>query len=475
METTIKWRTMFRKKNNIIIVIQNHEVCWLSGDHSNGGGHDFRLPLDQVLDAENTPVQLPEWLKSKHSPLCIIPDHWFGSQSYPFRSKKASLIEPFLERKLIAAHPGHDDIRHFFNYRHIGDGKNQELSALFFQEDKSYQLYSALRHLNHVPRQITAPAFLWEEYLGHYDDDFNRQGTLLVHHVEQEGHLYFYYNGIYQFSRIVGLPDSNEAVEALGFEINQSLYMFSQKAKSDLDRIYMLCDAPQCREKLGDTVGREMIDLKSLTQGGADAAIIPEIGTLDGLLQSLPTSGHASFFGVMHRKVQQAMKWKPVQWAGICIGLLLLIGISCEQFLLGQMLKEARSNYQGLRQQMLDSGSTLGLSEYSSTLEQVLSMAKQSNQAYIAHGLPAAFPAGTELRELEYRFDYPPTVKVTAMVLSRDADELQVKLSRLIVQIKEKLITARDITLKDIDIRLHQPDDGKGLNNYEIAFQLELT
>lgn len=456
-------------------MIQNHEVCWLSGDHSNGCGNTFQLPLEKVLDAENTPVQLPDWLKGKHSPLCIIPDHWFGSQSYPFRSKKPSLIKPFLERKLIAAHPGHDDIRYFFNYRHIGKGNDQELSALFFQEDKSYQLYAALRHLNHVPRQITSPAFLWEEHLRHKDDEFNQQGILLVHHAGQECHLYFYHNGIYQFSRIVSLPDSDDAVEALGFEINQSLYMFSQKAKSDLDRIYMLCDTPQCREKLGDMVGREIIDLKSFAHVGTDFANIPEMGTLGGLLQNFQSNGHAKFFGVMHRKVQQAMEWKPVQWAGICIGLVLLTGISCEQLLLDKMLKKARGNYQVLQQQVLEGGSTLELSEYSSTLEQVLSMAKKSNQAYIAHGIPAAFPDGTELRELEYRFDYPPTVNVTARVLSRNADELQVKLSRLIIQINEKLISASDISLNDIDIRLHQPGHGKGPNSYEIAFQLELT
>lgn len=57
------------------------------------------------------------------------------------------------------------------------------------------------------------------------------------------------------------VADAEDGLDALGYEINQSLYMFSQTAKSELDCIYMRCDSDQCREKLSEVLGREVIDL----------------------------------------------------------------------------------------------------------------------------------------------------------------------------------------------------------------------
>lgn len=466
---------MFGTKFNIIIAVQNDEVCWISCDRGVGGGQFFTLPLEQLLNHDKATLPLPDWLQGKQKPLCIIPDHWFSSQSYAFRSKKPSLIEPFLERKLAAAYPGQKAIAHFYNYRHFDEGDDQKLAALFFQEDKSYELYAALEEIKHTPLQMTAPAFLWEERLRHVDGGFNRQGTLLIHHAGNECYLYFYHRGNYQFSRIVSLSDSADDLDALGFEINQSLYMFSQKAKSELDRIYMLCDAPYCRQKLGDLLSREIIDLKPLSKKGPDTVVIPEMEILNGLLQKSQLNSGTSFFGVMHRQMKQTMEWRPVQWAGIVVGLILLIGLSCEHFLLRKMLNGARSEYQTTQQRITTDASTMALSECATTLEQVLAMAKQSYLTNAAHHIPTVFPAGTRLKELDFRIESPPTVKVTAWVQARNANDLQITLTRLITRMKEKFKNEQALTLNDIDIHLNQPGGGGMPHRYRIAFQLELT
>ena len=80
------------------------------------------------------------------------------------------------------------------------------------------------------------------------------------------------------------LSDASDGMEALSFEINQSLYMFSQKAKSDLDRIYLICEAPDCRDKLSQALGREVKNLPPLKDQCPDAVKIPEMEPLDGLL-----------------------------------------------------------------------------------------------------------------------------------------------------------------------------------------------
>lgn len=221
---------MFKPKYNLIIAVQDDEVCW-TGQHGDKAKHAFRMPLDQLLESTDTARQLPQWLKGRQKPLCIIPDHGFGNTHYPFQSKKPSLIEPFLERKLTAAYPGQEEIQHFYNYRHVGDGKEQDLEVLFFQEDKSYQLYTVLHNLNHILRQITSPAFLWEERLEEVDEEFAKQGTLLVHHTQHECHLYFYYKGNYQFSRSVVLTGTESALDTILDFFNYIAMGFGQKKK----------------------------------------------------------------------------------------------------------------------------------------------------------------------------------------------------------------------------------------------------
>jgi hypothetical protein len=474
-ENGSKWRAMFGKKYKIIIVVHNDTVCWIDNGATNQRRQSFQVPLDQVLSSDKAMPKMPDWLKGSQKTLCIIPDHWFGSQSYPFRSKKPSLIESFLERKLAAVQPGQKAIRHFFNYRHSGDDREPQLDALFFQEDKSYQLYTALSKLNHTPQHITAPAFLWEERLRQTESDFYQLGTLLIHLTDKECQLYFYFKGNYQFSRSVMLFETGDDLDALGFEINQSLYMFSQKAKSELDRIYMICEASQCQSALGDVLGREIVGLEALAVQDIDATIIPEMATLIGLLQDAQLGSGVRFFSVMHRQVKQAMAWRPVQWSGIFVGLLLVIGLSGEHFILRKMLKQARHEYQTIQQVSLENTSGPILSEYPATLDQVLNMARRSLQVGTAHRMSVGFPSRIQLKTLELELESSPSMKVTALVQAADADELHAILKRLIAQLKTNFKDTGALTLNDIDISLNRSRGVQPSNRYQIGFELELS
>ncbi len=469
---------MFGKQYKTIIAVHNDDVYWVSGGAVNGMRSFFQVPLNQLLEDDASRPPLPEWLRGSHRTLCIIPDHWFGSQSFAFQSGKASLIEPFLERKLTAAFPGQQSIRHFFAYRHVGDGAQRKLSAFFFQEDKSYQLYEALGKLNHTPQHITAPAFLWEDLLHRTTDDFGRQGILLVHLTGEECQLYFYFQGVYLFSRSVVVADAAGGLEALGYEINQSLYMFSQTAKSELDRIYIYCDSDQCRESLSDVLGREVIDLKPLCdQEPSDTLDITQLAILSGWLKLSRLNSGAQFFSVMHRQVKQALDWRPVQWAGIVVGIVLLIGLIGEHVLLRTMHDSARSDFRSLQQRVIIESSGTGLSEYPDTLEQVLSQARRSMLVDTVHRIPAGFPDQVQLNKLEFAADNEssPSLTIAALVQARHADELQMILKRLMTELNGRFHNARALTLNDFDISLNRSGDGRTPNRYQIEFTMELT
>lgn len=469
---------MFSKQYKTIIAVHEDHVYWFPGGTGSRSRPFFQVPLHQLLDDETPLPPLPDWLKGSHKTLCIMPDHWFGSQRFPFQSAKPSLIEPFLERKLTEAVPGRQSIRHFFNYRHIGDGGRRKLSACYFQEDKSYQLYEALSKLNHTPQHITAPAFLWEDVLGRATDDFGQQGILLVHLSGEECQLYFYHQGIYLFSRSVMVGDVADGLEALGYEINQSLYMFSQTAKSELDRIYMYGDSDRRREILSEVLGREVIDLKPLTdQGTSESLDIPQLAILSGWLKISRLHSGAQFFSVMHRQVKQALDWLPVQWVGIGIGLVLLIGLAGEHFVLRTMHDRARNEYRSLQQRAAIESPDAGLSEYPVTLEQVLSRARRSMLVDAVHRMPDGFPAQVQLSKLEFAADTEslPSLTVAALVQAHNADELQVILTRLMAELNGRFASAQTLTLNDFDIRLKRSGGGHKPNCYQIEFSLELT
>lgn len=466
---------MFQKKYKTIVVVHNDDVCWISGETGNKDHRFFQLPLEEILNKDKKELQMPEWLKGSHKTLCIIPDHWLGSQGYPFQSKKQSLIEPFLERKLKAAHPGQDAIQHFFSYRHSSSNNENELEAIFLQDEKSYRLYEALSRLNHTPRQITAPAFIWEDRLKQTESDFTQKGTLLINLAGQECQLYFYYQGNYQFSRSVMLSETPERLDTLTFEINQSLYMFSQKTKSELNCIYMFCDTLQCGEQLSESLGREIITLKPAGDPNLIPPALPEKTTLNDLLYEFQMSVRSNFFYLMHREVKQALAWRPVQWAGIAVGLILLIGLCGEHFLLRNMLGDARKEHQGLQQQAAMATSGIMLSEHSETFDQVLNTAERLLLIDAAHRMPTSFPPGVQLRQLELQLESPPSLKVTARVTAHSTDELQMTLMVLISQIKQNFKNAQALSLNDIDISLEQAGDGKTPSFYRIAYELVLT
>jgi hypothetical protein len=465
---------MLAQKPNTIIAVHNEEVWWISDNAAARDRQWFRWPLDQLLADEDPDRQMPECLQGRTKSLCIFPDHWFGSESYPFKSKKPSLIEPFLERKLPTAYPGQQDIRNFFNYRHISKEGGNRLSAVFLLEDKGYQLYNALQRLHHQPQRITSPAFVWEERLRRADSDFEGLGALLIHHTGNECQLFFYHQGEYLFSRNVILGDAADGIDALVFEINQSLYMFSQKAKSELDRIYVVCNDAHCQARLSEALGREVVDLASFTGQQTQGGDITGPEPLNDLLQWIRTHRKAAFFSIIQRQMKRAMEWWPVQLTGIVLGLILLLGLVGENLFLRSLNNDANRGHRSLETSMVGHGHGMMLSEHAGALNHVLDMTGRKMLVDAVHHLPDGFPAPVRLKELDLDLASPPTLKLAAMVQARDARELTVLLSRVVTLIKGTFENIQSFSLNDIDIRFDSPDQGQSANRYQIAFQLEL-
>jgi len=466
---------VFKEKNGALIAVHDDTIFWLSTDQADMGRCLFQLPLETAVNGGIESVSLPESLKGNNKFLCLVPDHWFGMESFPFKSQKASLIEPFLKRKLTSSHPDQSAIGQFFNYiSHPANDASHNLYAYFLQDEKAYRLNKVLRQANLAPLGFTTPAFLWEDKLKKISRLFSQDGSLLVHMCNQECRLCFYFNGSYLFSRSVVLPDDKERIGAITYEINQSLYLFSQKTKSELKQIYLLATDPSFGEALSETLGREMIDCGALMPESQDDIVIPEVPFLSRLM----TKGHpikrTSVFSVIHRRIRRHLEWKPVQRVGLAVGLLLVTLIVCEAFIIGSMRRSAEEEHRALQKQMRDSPGAI-LTDYEVAFEQVMQRIDRPSCANAVLFTMASLPANVSLKKLDLELATSPAMTLTALVDARDTDHLRKTLAQLVAKMNTTFKNAPALSINDIDVEPTPSDDPQALPRFTIVFQLELV
>jgi len=464
---------MFAKKLKAIVVVHNDSVHWVTRGRSHAGPETGRLALEALLDAPDAAGALPATAKGNHQSLWIVPDHWFGMESYPFQSDKSALIVPFLERKLSAAHPECTAVRQFFNYRRTpAAAGGHELLAYFLQDEKAYRLYDTLDKAHLAPRYITTPAFLWVDRLSRLMPDFGQEGTLLVHMGADECQLYFYFKGNHLFSRSVILSEGPDRMEALTFEINQSLYMFSQKTKSELSRIYLLDGADDGPQAFSQALGREVVDLAPLLAGQATIAL-DDVPLLAGLLPEADAFTRPPFFSVTQRQAQRELAWEPVQYAGIAVGVALLLPLIGLNLLLGHMASGDDMDRANLRQQAISQ--PVPLTEYQSALDQVLQARQRPACAETMGRVLASLPPGMRVRELDLALEGSPAVTLKAALPAQDADRLKATLMQLVSGLKARFDLPADFSLSNIEIGMDPQADPHAAPQYLIAMRLELT
>ena len=458
------------------MAIHNDALLWLSTDAADLGRCLFTLPLEKVLAQGRAHLPVPETLKGNNTFLCLVPDHWFGVESYPFKSPKSSLIEPFLQRKLSSSHPGRKAIGHFFNYKsNPSDDGSDNLYAYFLQEDIAYQVNRALQKENLAPLGFTTPAFIWEEKLKAVSPLFDRQGALLVHMGPAECQLCFYFNGHYLFSRNVVLSDDHtDRVGAVTYEINQSLYLFSQKTKSELRQIYLFAAGQSFKEALGEALGRELIDYGDLIPAkGRECTTIPEIPFLGGLLTGDHRFWRRPFFSVIHRRVKRKREWKPVQLAGIAVGLLMALLLIGEAFWLAGMQRKADNEHRRLRDRIQASAGTM-LSDYEEAFAQVMQRIDRPSCADTVLLAMASLPPNIWLKKLDIALATRPVMKVTASVEARNTEHLRASLTQLVARMKTSFKSAQAFSINDIDVDSAPKSSHPDSSRFTIVFQLDL-
>jgi hypothetical protein len=445
-----------RKRPTPITLIGHDEIYFVLQGGAGEGQILDPLPFDRVLSDEADLSAVPETFHHQTNSVMVVPDYWLGNVSFPFQSRKRALAEAFLERKLQVDFPEIPEVKDFYEYFfHQTDEDETAVHAYFLRDPSFFQLYDQLVRWNLHPRRITTPAFLWESQLKERIPDFQKGGNAFVHILSNECFLYFFFEGHFLFSRQIALPefqgDASDQVETLTYETNQSLYLFSQKAKAEVDRVYAASFGHVEARELSEKLGREVEEVPGLEEELAEASTtIGQPGLLSGLY--LPDlSQSQKFLSISHKLIEKEQQWKPVQKVGIAVGFVLLLLLVGESALLWQWSRpvgmETTSGGGAKAREAVTA-----LRQYNEALDLFLKETQRPSAGKTIINLARSLPEDVWIKEMVVETEPTPGVALTGTVRAEKPSQFRETLSELLDGLKDHFEGTRSLGLQDIDV-----------------------
>ncbi len=467
---------LFGKKSINITLIDDKDISFIFLDGNDEYHLLKKLSHEQFLGTDKESDVIPEISGNSRLNLLILPDYWIGHASYQFRSRKKLLVEGFIERKLKSEYSSELPwIANFYEYTfYQGLHGEQGVDVYFPHEPKFFQIYEQLEACDILPAFITSPAFIWEKKLKKMISDFDAGENCFIDLLQSECFLYFFSKGRFIFSRGITFPDfptgDHDRFEALTYEINQSLHLFSQKARSEVGRIYLSSPEEEDADRLSG-----MLDIE--VEG-----VHPIFGQARTISNEAITVGPISFFDaddlspakkflcITHKLRKKAQEWKAVQRTGAVIGILvfLLIGV-------GSLYLSQSDRFQVKKSDLMPgSDPTQALVQYNEALDELIMEVDRPNPSRLILGLVKSLPGNVWMRELEMDIG-SGMVDFRGMIRAEDPDMLNILLSGLIDNMKREIPCAETVRIKDVDVEELNNENRTGPREYLISFRFKVS
>lgn len=463
----------FKKRNKTISIVDS-EMLYLVEIDPHGEKKAVNIvTLDNLLKDDSHAELIPISIKDQVNTLLIVPDYWFENSVYQFQSKNKSLADTFVERKLKAQFPQQPLISYFFDYIFYQRGdEKQWIYAYYLKDPQFFQLYEALSKLNLTPHQITSPAFIWKQKIQQEISDFNKSGSCFIQLLPNIYHLYFYFEGNFLFSRSIPVTDvqtcTSDNIEAITYELNQSLYLFSQRAKAEAEKLYILSFESESITHLSEALGREITDLSSVLNDPRDMCVADAPSEPMGYHLLFPLLLKKNFLVVSHKKLKKELAWKPVQSAGMIIGLLLFLLLGLESIFLYKFSYQNQAPSIG-GSPLFSWETNQKIRQYNEALDVFLEEAKRHSPKEVLAKVAGSLPLDVQMQELVFESETNPGVKFKGLLKNLGPDYLKKSLSVLITNFNKNLQPSKALTMADIDFDLD-----KNKQNYFIIFRVEL-
>ncbi len=469
---------MLKKASTIITVVNNEEIYFIVFDQNSKWKILHSLSLDQFLNGDTDSGLIPEDIKNKDHALMVVSDYWLGNASHIFQAKKRALADAFVERKLQAEHSDLSDIIYFFDYVYDKSAEGEQaLYTYFLEEPRSFQLYNRLAESNLAPQKITTPAFLWEQKLKKIAPGFHEQGKSLIHLLPSECFLYFFSRGRYLFSRSITVPDyqdsTSEIFSLLTYEINQSIYLFSQKARSEIDQFYLVSSNKENARELSEILGKEVKELSAQDKGPQTS---PEIAQAIGpamYFNAGDLSSSREFLSISHRQLKMELEWKPVQIMGIAVGLLLILLLGAESVFLWKWsqpgpaaMTQAETIAEAEPRQIIQ--------QYNEALDLLLADTAHPSPKEVITKIAKSLPHNVHIKEMFIDVESNPGVDLHGVIKASGPNQFSDSLSIFIDRLNKLIQGPRPVNIQDIDFKLDERKLEQEYQDYVITFRFDL-
>jgi hypothetical protein len=263
----------------------------------------------------------------------------------------------------------------------------------------------------------------------------------------------------------VALPESAERIDALIFEVNQSIYLFSQKAKSDLSQVYLIGEEAGIQQRLSDFLGRTV---QKIAEASPISNLPRDLTHLEGLLDSGGISAPGDAYSVTHSQIQQEIKWRPVQWAGALMAAFLLVLFAGEyQWLDGRLQDEILVRSQLQRQQPIT------LADYDTALVELSEDAKRPSAAPALLKMLSGLPEDVQFNEIKMDSD-ALRLNAAATIAADSVDRFRHRLKLLVENMNQRLRLDKPIRIEDVSFNLEDLKSQSAKTHYKISWTADL-
>ncbi len=467
---------MLKDKNSAMTVVHGETLFFISyaGDVIQV---DHKVSLDLFLEDDFSLSSIPTVVRDRKNRLLMVPDYWIGQINLTLPSRKRSVVEPFVERKLVSEHPELPDIGLFFNYAFAMEpSESGNIYAFFLQEPLSYQLYQKLSILDMAPDDITMPAYVWEKKLKKKHPELVDSGSGLIQKLSSASYLYFYNAGQFLFSRSIQFSGSDpageekEALDALTYEINQSFYLFSQKEKAGLDHIFIHSSRKEDATDLSESLGREVHSLDIGDGGDVSIQEMTEMLGPCGVFTPSDLSPTGKYMSVAQRDHARERGWRPVQVAGVIVGILLFLLLVGEHFFLIKWSKQGPSFKN--TDIMAGQSSSEIIQQYNEGLDLILQETRRPSSWKTMMDLAGCLPLNIRIKNMTLLAGENPSLDLTCVVRAENMAEFKHSLSMLLENIGKTFTTSPRLEKRDVELGELRP--GQGYTDYPIQFEFSL-
>lgn len=442
-----------------------------------GAGGQFRyletIPLSEVL-ASGLPPRLETVLKGGENALLLVPDYWLGIKSYPLATTRTSLVTAFIRKKLQLELGEDQGGEEFFDYIPSRDEAGEKgVTVYYSHEPHLATLHGALDRLGLAPYRITTPGLLWESKLREQLADFSSGGKVLIYLAGPDCYFYFFHEGRFLFSRDLGIAataDPADRAETIGFEVQQSRFLFSQKARSEIEQIYFVSaqTTPVDLTLLEQRAGRKVESLDAVFV----ASPLPQSPQVNPLLLFAPADWGRKkrLVDFAHRRIRTEQEWKMPQYLSIACGALVVLLLAGQAVVVGMRLSEAEARQRSttIREQ------SLKVKEFSARLEEILLRRKNPSSTAALVRLAQGLPANVTIENLTLDVASAKTMHFSGLVRADGPEHFRQTLMALTDNIRANFPGNDQLSYINVQFEPLRQGVDEPLTYFNINFQVAL-